>query len=579
MKKILLIAVLFTVGLISLHAQSVSTLLKSVSPDAAATGDPLGRDTPSGTVLGFLQVAQAENYKAGADYLQMSAVRRQSQGAELAVKLKLLMDRSFVGSLRRLSSRPEGSPEFGDLNAQTIGTFSSGVEADVPVVLVRVADPSAGKIWLFSADTLSKVPELYDSLEAHQIENRLPRTLVGKVFLGMPLWQWLALLLFLPLAALVGWAIVLALAIPRALWLKYRHKPNLHSYGRVSSPLLLFFGTLAHRVMSSYLGLPLLPRVYYYRTSGVVVAIGFFWFVLRIAGIGMQRLRTHAISAGRTGTSTLMVLGERLLNVVVVAIALLAILAILGINLTTVLAGLGIGGLAIAFAAQKTLENLFGGVSVLADEVIRVGDACRIGDRVGTVEDISLRSTRIRTPDRTLVSIPNGALATMNVENLTRRDKILFNPTFGVRCETSSDQLRYLLAEVRRMLYEHPKIEAESARVRFTGFAESSLSLEIFSYVLTSDFSEFTAVREDLLLRILETVRRSGSDFAFPSRTLYMSRDSGLDKEKAEVAEQQVEQWRKQHELPFPDFKPTDKAAFRGAIVYPEPESAVGGPR
>src|SRR5262249_46453483 len=152
------------------------------------------------------------------------------------------------------------------------------------------------------------------------------------------------------------------------------------------------------------------------------------------------------ISVGRQGTGSLMLLGERLLRVMIISVALLAMLSVIGFNLTTVLAGLGIGGLAIAFAAQKTLENLFGGVSVLADEVIRVGDTCRFGDRTGTIEDISLRSTRIRTADRTEISIPNGALATMNVENLTRRDKLLFNPTLSIRYETTPDQLRYLLA-------------------------------------------------------------------------------------------------------------------------------------
>ena len=202
------------------------------------------------------------------------------------------------------------------------------------------------------------------------------------------------------------------------------------------------FSALAHRVIAAYLGLPLLPRLYYYRTIGVLVSIGFFWFLLRATSLVMQRLRVDAISAGRTGTGTLMVLGERLVKAMVLIIAVLATLGILGFNLTTVLAGVGIGGIAVAFAAQKTLENLFGGISVLADEVIRVGDTCRFGDRVGIVEDISLRSTRIRTVERTVLSIPNGALATMNIENLTRRDKILFNPTLGVRCETTADQLR-----------------------------------------------------------------------------------------------------------------------------------------
>src|ERR1700693_3352026 len=219
-----------------------------------------------------------------------------------------------------------------------------------------------------------------------------------------------------------------------------------------------------------------------------------------------------------------MVLGERLLRVLVVFVAILATLGILGFNLTTVLAGLGIGGIAIAFAAQKTLENLFGGISVLADEVIRVGDTCPFGDRVGTVSDISLRSTRIRTPERTELSIPNGALATMNVENLSRRDKILFNTKIGLRYETSPDQMRYVLVQVRRLLYEHPKVETEGARSRFVSFDLSALTLEIFCYVLTRDDKEFLAIREDILLRIMDIVDAAGSGFAFPSQTVYLGR-------------------------------------------------------
>ncbi|MGB9234978.1 MAG: mechanosensitive ion channel family protein, partial [Terriglobales bacterium] len=235
---------------------------------------------------------------------------------------------------------------------------------------------------------------------------------------------------------------------------------------------------------------------------------------------------------------------------------------------------LGIGSIAIALAAQKTLENLFGGISVLADEVIRVGDYCRFGDRTGTVEDISLRSTRVRTDDRTQLSIPNGAVAAMNVENFSRRDKFLFNPSLSVRPETSPDQLRYLLAEIRRLLYEHPKIDADTADIRLTGFGASALTLAITGYVPTRNFNEFAAIREDLLLRIMEIVRRSGSALAVPSQTLYLGRDSGLDQGKAAAAEKQVQQWREQRQLPFPDYAPADKAAFRDSIAYPPPESA-----
>ena len=543
---------------------------------AAPSADPLGRDTPSGAVFGFLQTAQNGNFKTAAEYLQMSAVRRQTLGPELARKLKTLMDRAFVGGLRHISTRPEGSPENGSPDQQTIGTFSA-LDTEIPVMLVRASDPGAGKIWLFSAETLAKVPELYDNLQAHQVETNLPSGLVQNIFLGMALWQWVALLLALPVALGIGWTLVHLLLIPRNLWLKHKNRPALHSYDRAYNPLLLVFAAIIHRAIAGYLGLPLLPRIYYYRTIGVLVAIGFFWFVFRWTGIGMQRLRARSIATGRTSVGTLMLLGERLVKAVVFGAAVLSILGILGFNLTTIFAGIGIGGIAVAFAAQKTLENVFGGVSVLADEVIRVGETCRFGDVVGTVEDISLRSTRIRTTERTELSIPNGSLATMNVENITRRDKILFNPSFIVRHETTADQLRYLLAEVRRMLYEHPKVETDAARIRFSAFDSNGLNLEIFSYVLTRDFADFAAIREDLLFRIMDIVRGSGTDFAFPSRALYMSRDRGLDEEKTQRAEQQVQEWRDEKQLPFPDFAPAEKSAFRGAIVYPNPDSAVAG--
>lgn len=585
MKKIAFLFLVFVASTSGFAAQSVTGLLTGTSAknSASTSADPLGRDTPSGAVLGFLQTVQSGNYQAAADYLQMTAGRRQSQGADVATKLKFLMDHAFVGSLRRVSTSPDGNPDMGGPDQQSIGVFSvvnvdggneSG-DSDVPVALVRITDPNAGKIWLFSSATLAKVPDLYDTVEAHQVETKLPQSLVKNIFLGMPLWQWLALLAAVPVAITIGWAVVLFLAIPRRLYLKFKKRPDLHSYRRVSMPLLLCFSSVAHRIIAHYFGLPLLIRFYYGRTIGVLVCIGMFWFLLRITSVTMQRLRTHAIAIGRRGTGTLMVLGERLLSALVLVIGILAVLAILGFNLTTVLAGLGIGGIAIAFAAQKTLENLFGGISVLADEVIRVGDYCRFGDRTGTVEDISLRSTRVRTDARTQLSIPNGMLATMSIENYTRRDKILFNPALAIRYETTGDQLRYLLAEIRRLLYQHPKVEPETASIRFANVDPSALRLEIFAYMLTCDSNEFAAIREDLLLRISEIVGRSGTGFAFPSQTLYMTRDSGIDRDKTAAAEKQVQEWRDQRQLPFPDFAPADKASFRGSIPYPPPESSV----
>ena len=225
--------------------------------------------------------------------------------------------------------------------------------------------------------------------------------------------------------------------------------------------------------------------------------------------------------------------------------------------------------------SQTKIQQLIGGIAVLSDEVIRVGDVCRFGDKSGVVEDISLRSTRIRTAERTELSIPNGMLATMSVENLTRRDKMLFEAKPGLRYETTPDQLRAVLAEIRRMLYEHPKVEQEPAGIRFSSFEDHALRVELSCYLLTTNDTEYLAIREDLLLRTLEIVKAAGTGFALPSRTIYLTGDPGLDPRKTAETEQKVNRWREHHELPFPDFDPNEIPALRDKIVYPVPESAV----
>jgi MscS family membrane protein len=232
---------------------------------------------------------------------------------------------------------------------------------------------------------------------------------------------------------------------------------------------------------------------------------------------------------------------QRLLKAVVIFACFLALLNIFGVDTKAALAGLGIGGIAIALAAQKTLENLLGGVSLIFDQVIRVGDACKLGDRSGTVEDISLRSTRLRTQEGSLLAIPNGALSTMNIENMSGRRKILFNPTFNLRYETTADQLHKILADIKAVLSSHPAVEQGNSRVRLTALSTYSLDLEIFSYVLGGDFDAFTLVRENLLLRVFAIVRGAGTDFAFPTRTLHLEEDSGLETEKARAAQNRTD--------------------------------------
>ena len=566
---------------VAFSAISVAQLLptqltKPASGSANQTAsDPLGRDTPSGTVFGFLQEAQSGNYSTASQYLQLSNARRLTQGEDLATKLKLVMDRAFTGNLRAISNQRDGTPQEGiPLDRQRIGILSAG-DREENLDLVHASDPSGAGIWLISSETLSKIPDLYEQLQVHQVETRLPGFLVQHQLAGMPIWQWLAILLAIPFAAALGWLAVKILKFPRYLWLRKRKQSLSPVWTAISSPLWLVIGALIHIFCVKYIRLPLLQQHYYQTTIGVVLIVGFNWLLWRILQQLSRRVRERAIYAGRTGTGSVMLLGERILKALILILAIFLILSTLGFNMTTALAGLGIGGIAIAFAAQKTLENLFGGISLLGDEVIHVGDICRFGDRTGTVEDISLRSTRIRTPERTELSIPNGSLATMNVENLSRRDKILFNTKLGLRYETSPDQLRYLLAQIRRLFYEHPKVETNGARIRFIGYDNGALTLEVFCYVLTRDGAEFLTIQEDLLLRIMDIIQASGTSLAFPTRTVHLGRDPGLDKEKTETVSREVQQWRENRKLPFPDFASSDISEFSNSLPYPHPDSAL----
>jgi MscS family membrane protein len=499
--------------------------------------DPLGRSTPHGTVFGFLQEAQSGKFKAATYYLQLSKKERAIKGESIARQLHALMDSAFVGRVGTISDHREGSVQVDvPQDHERIGVFRiNGTETNVE--LVRVSDPTAGEVWLFSSEILSAVPDLYSQIETSEVESRLPRFLATAPVLSTPLWRLIAFVLLIPISYALAWGIVRLLRTCKRIWLRWRHRQLLDDINNsVAPPATLLLTVICHQIGVYFLGVPLLFRVYYQRLTGVIFVAGVAWLVFRLINRWAQRERVKAL-AGSGSRSSIVLLGQRIIKVVVVIVAVLVMLSILGFDTATAIAGLGIGSLAIAFAAQKTLENLFGGISILFDEVIRVGDVCRIGEQVGTVEDISLRSTRIRTLDRTELCVPNGQLANMNVENLSRSNKCLFSAKLGLRHETSPSQLRWLLEEIPALLRHHPKVDPRVARVRFIGFGESSLDVQIHCHILTGDFNEFLAIREELLLRIMDVIAGAGTGIALPSRTLYMTQDEHLGHQPAGAPE------------------------------------------
>jgi MscS family membrane protein len=393
------------------------------SAPAAEPGDPWGRNTPHGTLVGFLHAAQNHRYDDASQYLQLSKKEKAASGERIARQLHMLLDDAFVGRIGAVSDNPEGSHQAGvPQNHERIGVFRmNGNETDAD--LVRVSDPSAGDIWLFSAQTLNNLPELVDELEESQIESHLPGFLVREQVVGTPLWRWAAFLLLIPISLGLAWGLVRFLNASRAIWLRWRRHPVLRDFYQAVAPPARFILTVAfHWIGISFLGFSLLFRDFYRRFAGLALALGVVWLTVRLINRWAEQARVKALEGPGYHSAAVILLGQRILKVIAVIVGVLAVLSISGVDISAAMAGLGIGSLAIAFAAQKTLENLLGGISILGDQVIRVGESCRIGDNEGTVEDISLRSTRIRTLAGSELSVPNGQLANMNVENLSRRD-------------------------------------------------------------------------------------------------------------------------------------------------------------
>ncbi|MDJ0970656.1 MAG: mechanosensitive ion channel [Kiloniellales bacterium] len=251
----------------------------------------------------------------------------------------------------------------------------------------------------------------------------------------------------------------------------------------------------------------------------------------------------------------------------------------LGADLLPLLAGLGVGGLAVALAAQKTIANFIGSLIIFANRPVRVGDFCRYGDRIGTVEQIGLISTRIRSLERTVVTVPNAEFSEMKLENFALRDERLLRTTLQLRYETTADQMRYILAKLRELLIGHPSVTPEPARVRFVGYGAYSKDVEIFAYLRCQDQNTFLAMQEDVLLRMEDIVNEAGSGFALPSQTAYLGRDGGLDADHGDAAEAEVAKWREENKLPFPEFDSARRVGLEDSLDYPPKGSPHHEPR
>jgi MscS family membrane protein len=345
---------------------------------------------------------------------------------------------------------------------------------------------------------------------------------------GLVWWQWAAL----PILFLTAWVIGLVMARLTRVILGFVARKTRFSWddkliANIGGPVTLAWAAAASHLLLPFVELndAMSGRI----AKGVSTALffAFFWFLLRLVAVMDQVIRASPWAQTRPGTRSLVPIGSRMLQVAVLAIGVVALLADLGYPVASLIAGLGIGGLAVALAGQKTVENLFGTFSIGVDQPLLVGDFVSVEGVMGHVEVIGLRSTRIRTVERTLVTIPNGKLADMRIETFAARDRIRLACTLGLSYATTGAQMRTILAGCREILRAHPLVWPGEIVVSFKGLGESSLDIDLQAWFVTTDYNQFRAIREELLLALMDAVEKAGSSFAFPTRTVYL-RGEGL---------------------------------------------------
>jgi len=512
--------VLCAVGV--LPAQPLSGLLGNKSPGSTAThgaADPLNRTTPRSAILYFLEACHAERYVTAARYLDLRKIpleQRRTEGPELAKQLADILDKEPRFELDQLSDDPAGKLNDGLAPDTEVLVKSNGGGEPTTLLLQRLQQQGAD-VWVVERNSVAHISDL-DALEgASEIEKRMPAFLVRHKILGTAWWAWIALVLLVFL--LFGLSNLLSrLFLFLFTPVVKRFAKSLQSYrlATLTDPLRLLISLAVFRALMELVTPSALLRDYLIKLLIFFSTLGLAALAMRIIDLSSAQFLARLGPTERALSYSVLPLGVRVIRIGVFLIAIIFIAASWGYNTNALLAGLGVGGLAVALAAQKTIENLFGAISLITDRPVLVGDYCQFGGQTGTVEDIGLRSTRIRTNDRTVVTIPNSNFSAMTIENYSRRDRMWFHPTLRLRRDTDPDKVGQMMDAISEILRNHPSVQPADVPVRLTKITDYSLDLEIFAYVQTADYNEYLRVQSALLLKLLEVSQRIHVEWATP---------------------------------------------------------------
>jgi MscS family membrane protein len=547
------------------------------------------------------------------DLSQIPSAHIKAASLEAVLKLKEILDRTVLPAL-------EAVPDAIMVEAVLERDMRSQARASRPfrwtypntdVEIVEIMEGTRQGEFLFSASTVRQIDQFYESLQDLPYRSKISRAQTSKhawseisdgfydyvftnpgylisrlslfgrfvdslpagfktAYGGMTGWEWLALMCAVLIAAVAAGAIVRMLG-----FIAGRLSTPADGWVMVLAPALIMLVVQGlKRFTETELHISGDVQTVVKTTTEVIFILLVIWFILKLCAVVAESVIASPRMRERSLDASLLRISVRVVALLIGGWILVVSVRNLGADLVPLLAGLGVGGLAVALAAQKTLANFIGSLILFANKPVKPGDFCRYGDQIGTVEHIGLLSTRIRSLERTIITVPNAAFSEMQLDNFAMRDRRLLRTVLQLRYETSSDQMRYVLAKLRELLLSHPKVTPDPARVRLVSYGAYSIDIEVFAYLLCQDQDTFLAIQEDVLLRMRTIIEGAGTGFAFPSQTAYLSRDKGLDPSQAEQAETKVEQWRLTGKLPFPEFGDEERERMADTLDYPPKGSA-----
>jgi MscS family membrane protein len=501
--------------------------------------DELERGAPRSSVKGFFKAARARDFEKAAEYLDLRNLPRglnKKDGPQLARHLKIILDRTIWVDLDTLSTDPKGHLDDGLPSYRDRVCRIKTPDKEVDILLQHVPRGDGTSIWKISSTTVVQIPQLYKHFGYGYFERYVPAAFFDLEFMGIEAWMWIGLVFFLVCAYLVA---LLITSLFTFVLRNTKHSPSGRLKRFIAGPVRFLLAVLLWQASATLLNpSPALQALIKAHTVFIII---FTWFVMGLLDFIFDRLADRLRGDGQRSAAVMLLPPLRnAVKIILVVVALIIWLDNIGFKVTTLLAGLGVGSIAVALAAQKSIENLIGAITLYTSKPVRVGDFCKFGDFLGTIEEIGLRATRVRTLDNTIVTVPNGEFMNLHIDNFTKRKKIWYHPRISLRYETSPDQIRSILVEIKKLLTSHPKVLPDPARVRFTTFGAYSLDLDIYAYIDETRYGEFLEIAEDLNLQIMDIVTKAGSRFAFPSQTTYIESGQGLDKDLAKAAEASV---------------------------------------